>query len=93
MSSIFEVFLQRTARVQSAATNRVRVEEMMEGDLVFFNTRGGVSHVGLYLGDGYFVHASSSQGVAISNLADSYYHKRFIGGGRVVGQGLLASLH
>jgi murein DD-endopeptidase / murein LD-carboxypeptidase len=54
--------------------------------LVFFNTRGGVSHVGIYLGDGYFTHSSSSKGVTISNLDEAYYSKKYIGGGRVVDQ-------
>jgi lipoprotein Spr len=39
--------------------------------------------VGLFLGEGYFVHASSSSGVTISNLEDNYYKSRFIGAGRV----------
>jgi len=56
---------------------------MLEGDLVFFNTRGGVSHVGVYLGDGYFVHSSSSAGVTINSLNESYYSRKFIGGGRI----------
>ncbi len=56
----------------------------MEGDLVFFNTRGGVSHVGVYITNGYFVHSAASDGVMISNLEDSYFLRRFIGGGRAV---------
>jgi lipoprotein Spr len=56
---------------------------LLEGDLVFFNTRGGVSHVGVYLGEGYFTHSSSSAGVTISSLDDNYYSKKYIGGGRV----------
>jgi lipoprotein Spr len=55
----------------------------MAGDLVFFNTRGGVSHVGVYLTNNHFVHSSSRNGVMISSLDDSYYSKKFIGGGRV----------
>ena len=56
---------------------------MEEGDLVFFNTRGGISHAGVYLGDGYFVHASSSVGVTISNLDETYWNRRFISGGKI----------
>lgn len=84
MGSVFGVSLPRTAREQYAVCTKLKEDEMAEGDLIFFNTRGGVSHVGVYLGDGNFVHASSSQGVTISNLEDSYYRKRFIGGGRPV---------
>jgi cell wall-associated NlpC family hydrolase len=73
----------RTAREQHKAATPVSRHELTEGDLVFFNTRGGVSHVGVYIMNDYFVHSSSSQGVTISNLNDSYYAKRFISGGRI----------
>ncbi len=73
----------RTAREQYKATEHIKKDKLKEGDLVFFNTHGGVSHVGLYLENNYFVHASSSEGVTISNLDDHYYAKRFVCGGRV----------
>lgn len=82
MSSVFAFKLPRTAREQYSIADKVKKDDLIEGDLVFFNTTGGVSHVGYYLGDGYFVHASSSKGVTINNLDQSYYSKRFIGGGR-----------
>lgn len=82
MSSVFAFKLPRTAREQYSIADKVKKDDLIEGDLVFFNTTGGVSHVGFYLGDGYFVHASSSKGVTINNLDQSYYSKRFIGGGR-----------
>ena len=72
----------RTARQQYDATDHISKDELKEGDLVFFNTRGGVSHVGVYLENNYFVEASS-HGVKISSLDDHYYAKRFICGGRV----------
>jgi cell wall-associated NlpC family hydrolase len=58
--------------------------KLKEGDLVFFRIHGGpVSHVGVYLHNNYFVHASSSRGVMISNLNDTYWTKYYVGGGRV----------
>lgn len=83
LSEVFGLVLPRTAREQYAICSKINKDDLLEGDLVFFNTRGGVSHVGVYLGDGYFTHSSCSSGVTISNLSDNYYSKKFIGGGRV----------
>jgi hypothetical protein len=85
MGSVFGFALPRTASEQYAVCSKLKKDEMLEGDLVFFNTRGGVSHVGVYLGDGFFVHSSSSAGVTINNLDESYYSRKFIGGGRIEG--------
>lgn len=82
MSSVFAFKLPRTAREQYSIAKKIKKHDLMQGDLVFFNTTGGVSHVGYYLGDGFFVHASSSKGVTINNLDQSYFSKKFIGGGR-----------
>lgn len=72
----------RTARQQYRATKHIKRKNLKEGDLVFFNTTGGVSHVGLYLGNDYFLQSSSSQGVSISSLSSRYFSRRFICGGR-----------
>ncbi len=84
--AVYGFAMPRTAKQQYNETEHIKKDELKEGDLVFFNTHGGVSHVGLYLENNYFVHASSSQGVTISNLDDDYYAKRFICGGRVASE-------
>lgn len=81
--AVYGFAVPRTARQQYNSTEHLKKEELQEGDLVFFNTHGGVSHVGLYLDNNYFVHASSSQGVTISSLDEDYFAKRFICGGRI----------
>jgi lipoprotein Spr len=56
---------------------------LQEGDLVFFNTRGrGVTHVGIYMGNNKFAHASTARGVVISDLNEEYYRRRYLGAGR-----------
>lgn len=80
--AVYGFNLPRTARQQYNATEHIGKDELKEGDLVFFNTHGGVSHVGVYLDNSYFIEAST-HGVKISSLDDRYYAKRFICGGRV----------
>lgn len=91
LMAVYGFTVPRTARQQYQASKKIKKEELQEGDLVFFNTTGGVSHVGLYLENDYFVHASSSQGVTISNLNEPYFHKRYIGAGRVLDGDLVHS--
>ncbi len=83
LSTVFSFFVPRTAREQYQICEHIKKEDLLSGDLVFFNTTGGVSHVGVYLGNNHFVHSSSSQGVTVSSLDDEYYSRKFIGGGRV----------
>ncbi|HMO61682.1 MAG TPA: NlpC/P60 family protein [Ferruginibacter sp.] len=80
---VYGITIDRTAKDQFRQCAKIADSELQEGDLVFFNTRGGVSHVGLYLGNSYFVHSSTSSGVTISSLSEDYYSKRFISGGRL----------
>lgn len=81
--SAFGVAIPRTAAEQFRAAHIISATELKEGDLVFFNTIGGISHVGLYLRNNKFVHASSSDGVKVSDLYESYYLRRYIGAGRI----------
>lgn len=84
LSTVYAIHAPRTAKQQYNNTERISRDSLEEGDLVFFNTRGGVSHVGMYLANDYFVHASSSNGVTISSLDESYYSQRYIGAGRII---------
>ena len=79
----YGIELPRTAREQYGRVRKISSTELREGDLVFFNTTGGVSHVGMYLGNNKFVHASTSRGVTISDLYETYYITHFIGAGRI----------
>ncbi len=80
----FDEQLQGTSRSLYGQIKAVDQSELQEGDLVFFKIRGNtISHVGLYLRDGYFVHASVKRGVMINNLSESYYKKYFFEGGPI----------
>ncbi|MBL0056836.1 MAG: C40 family peptidase [Chitinophagaceae bacterium] len=61
LNTVYGINTPRTAREQYATCERLEREQLKEGDLVFFNTRGGISHVGVYLGNGFFTHASVGQ--------------------------------
>jgi cell wall-associated NlpC family hydrolase len=77
------ISIPRTADAQYYAGNRINGRPLA-GDLVFFQTyEAGPSHVGIYLGGGRFVHASSSRGVMISSLGESYWSARYIGAKRM----------
>ena len=86
LADVYGITASRTSRDQYAESEKIDKENLKQGDLVFFHTgrrRGGVNHVGLYLGNGYFTHAGSSTGVTISNLSDAYWSNKYIGGGRI----------
>jgi len=83
---VFGVSLVRTAIEQARTScSLCTTDELKEGDLVFFKTRGSqISHVGVYLMNRFFVHSASSKGVMISSLDDKYWKGRFAGAGRVL---------
>lgn len=84
--------LPRTTSGMHATGVSVDKSDLSAGDLVFFNTTGkGVSHVGMYVGDGKFAHASTSKGVRVDALDDPYYWgKRYIGAKRINGSSNVA---
>jgi lipoprotein Spr len=87
IGNLYNIQLPRTAQEQYNKCNKIKDEELQEGDLVFFHTGGrAISHVGVYLKNNKFVHASTSQGVMISDLTDSYWSIKYKGGGRVAGE-------
>jgi cell wall-associated NlpC family hydrolase len=77
------ISIPRTTSGQWARMSPVSNGDMRTGDLLFFRIDGKMSHVGLYLGDGRFVHApSSGRTVSIESLDSRYYSKAFIRAGR-----------
>ena len=83
---VFDIKLERnSARIFERNCRKVSKDKLKEGDLVFFNNGGDrITHVGIYLKNGYFVHASSSRGVIVSHLTERYYVTHFHCAGRVI---------
>jgi len=77
--------LPHNAKAQAASTEKIDKSELQPGDLVFFNTlRRAFSHVGIYIGEGKFIHSPRSGGeVRIEDMRESYWAKRFNGARRV----------
>ncbi len=73
----------RSSAVLFKSVKPIIKEELQEGDLIFFKIdNNNINHVGIYLRNNKFVHASSSKGVVISDLSSQYYKKYFYKGGR-----------
>ena len=77
------VELPRTTATQRYEGVHIDRDQLLPGDLVFFRRRG-TRHVGVYLSDGEFIHASSSRGVTISNLSSSYWNRHYWMSRRIV---------
>ncbi len=83
---VYHVRLPRSTSEQMATCNKVSRSNLREGDLVFFSSRRSrkkVAHVGIYLKNGKFIHASTSRGVIVSNLREDYYTRYWLRGGRI----------
>ncbi|MFZ1263857.1 MAG: NlpC/P60 family protein [Chitinophagaceae bacterium] len=83
-AAVYGLMIPRVSHEQYRTSRKISTTELQEGDLVFFNTRGrGVSHVGIYLGNNKFIHASVSKGVMVNGLFEPYYLQRYVGAGRI----------
>ena len=74
---VFAREVPRTTRQLAKLGRDISPKSLKFGDLVFFKTSRRVRHVGIYIGQGNFIHASTSRGVMRSNLGSSYWQKRF----------------
>ncbi|MBN1465550.1 C40 family peptidase [candidate division KSB1 bacterium] len=78
------ITLPHSTQEMFAGAKKVHRIDLLFGDLVFFSDGGRTAtHVGLYIGKGYFLHASSSRGVILSKMTDRYYRNQFIGARRI----------
>jgi cell wall-associated NlpC family hydrolase len=86
MNAIYNTNLKRTAAEQYTQSEKIDWSDLKEGDLIFFKTDGSrsISHVGIYMTNNKFAHASTSQGVTISDLSEPYWQKRLYSLGRVI---------
>jgi cell wall-associated NlpC family hydrolase len=83
--SVFKIELPHSAKEQATFGDDVMRNSLQVGDLIFFKTIGPrISHVGIYLGDDLFAHASVTQGVTISSLESTYYKRRFAGAKKII---------
>lgn len=84
---VLSLDLPRQSADMYAVGSSVNLEDLQFGDLIFFQNTykgaSGASHVGIFVGDGRFAHASTTVGVTISRLNDSYYQQHFLGCRRV----------
>ncbi len=75
--------LPRTTELQYVNSRKINKKDLQAGDLVFFQTGLKQKHVGIYLSDGQFLHASSSKGVMVSSLSNVYWNKKFLNARRI----------
>ena len=84
----FDINISRISYMQAGEGMRVAKCELRPGDLVFFDTsgvnNGHISHVGIYAGDGMFLHADCTKGVTLSSLSNSYYVRNYVTSSRIL---------
>lgn len=83
IGNIFNIYLPRTARAQMTRGKKVAFNKLRAGDLVFFRTGRSSMHVGVYVHNGNFTHASTTAGVTITNLDNPYWSSRLIAARRI----------
>lgn len=84
--SVMGIKLPRTSAEQQKYCKNINKSELHPGDLLFFATgkkKKSVTHVGIYIGDGRMIHASSSRGVIVSGINEAYYRRRYLSSGRI----------
>lgn len=85
----FDININRTSTMQAHNGKTISKNELRSGDLVFFDTnginKGNISHVGIYVGNGQFIHSNSSRGISIANLSNSYYQRNYVKSIRIPG--------
>jgi murein DD-endopeptidase / murein LD-carboxypeptidase len=83
--AVFQININGSSHTIYKQCTPVSVEELKEGDLVFFKIDSKeISHMGIFLQKNKFVHATTKAGIMINDLNEEYYKKYFIGGGRVI---------
>jgi len=88
---VFNTSIANNSRNIFSMVNPVVKDELKEGDLIFFKIHSrSITHVGVYLGDGRFAHASSSKGVMVSNLSSAYWQRYYYKGGRLLSEAATA---
>nr|WP_248931046.1 C40 family peptidase [Paenibacillus hamazuiensis] len=84
-AKFFNTKLPHSSKDQAQEGTWVDKDDLRPGDLVFFNTDGkGISHVGIYVGNGQFYHSATNKGITVTKLDDSYYKKRYVTARRVL---------
>lgn len=82
--SLYHIKLPRSSRMMYLVTKPIPKTELQAGDLLFFKIgRGVISHVGIYLKDNKFAHATTNRGVVISDLDEPYYRRWYFNAGRL----------